>query len=90
MTTVPATPTARSLRSERWRLRAQGARTFARRFSKRGDGVFGLAILLFFTLMALFPQLFVGPLETVVTASGSTLEPPSAQHPECGDDPRRR
>lgn len=80
MSTVPTTPTGRSLRSERWHLRAQGARTFARRFGKRRDGVIGLVILLFFTLMAIAPWLFVGPLETVVTASGGAFEPPSAQH----------
>ena len=33
---------------------------------------------LFFTVLAIAPQLFVGPLETVVTATGGRLEPPSA------------
>ncbi len=80
MSSAPIAPTAASLRAERWRLRARGASTFARRFSKRSDGVIGLVILLFFTLMAIAPQLFVGPLETVVTASGTSLEPPSASH----------
>lgn len=80
MSAAPVAPDARSLRSERWRLRVQGARTFAHRFGKRSDGVIGLVILLFFTLMAIAPWLFVGPLETVVTASGGAFEPPSAQH----------
>jgi len=77
---TPAAPTARDLRAERWRLRAKGARTFARRFSRRKDGVVGLVILLFFSLMAIAPQLFVGPLETATTATGTALEPSSAAH----------
>ena len=72
---------AASVRAERWRLRARGARQFGRRFMRRGDGVAGVVILLIFTVLAIAPGLFVGPLETVTTASGTTaFEPPSAQH----------
>jgi peptide/nickel transport system permease protein len=81
--TVPATPPASvagEIRSERWRSRARGARTFVRRFAGRTDGVFGLVILIIFSVLAIAPQLFVGPIETVVTATGSALEPPSAAH----------
>ena len=81
--TVPATPPATvagEVRAERWRARARGARTFVGRFAKRSDGVFGLVILLIFTVLAIAPQLFVGPFETVVTATGDGLEPPSAAH----------
>ena len=63
-----------------WGLRLRGFRDFTRRFMRRRDGVVGLAILAFFTLMALFPELFVGPLETAITASGKGLEPPSLTH----------
>ncbi len=77
---TPAAPTARELRAERWRLRAKGARTFIRRFSQRRDGVIGFIILLFFSVMAIAPQLFVGPLETATTATGTALEPSSAAH----------
>ncbi len=64
----------------RLRLRLRNLRSFGTRFVKRRDGVLGLAILLVFTVLALAPQLFVGPLETAVTASGSRLEAPSAMH----------
>jgi peptide/nickel transport system permease protein len=79
---TPSTPTAvaSSLRAERWRLRVKNARGFARRFAGRADGVVGLAILLFFSVLALAPSLIVGPLETVTTATGTSLEPPSAAH----------
>ena len=40
----------------------------------------GAAILIVFGVIALAPQLFVGPLQTVTTATGSALEPPSATH----------
>ncbi len=80
MSTTPVATTAASLRSERWRLRAKGARTFISRFGHRADGVVGFIILLFFTIMAIAPQLFVGPLETATTATGTSLEPSSAAH----------
>ena len=37
------------------------------------DGVVGAAILVFFALLALAPQLFVGALQTVTTATGGPL-----------------
>jgi len=64
----------------RWRLRARGARDFWGRLIRRRDGAIGLAILAFFTIMAIAPELFVGPLETAVTATGTGLEPPSLTH----------
>lgn len=57
-----------------------GQREFWRQFSRHRDGIFGIVVLIFFTVMAIAPQLFVGPLETVTTASGAPFEPPSAQH----------
>lgn len=74
------TAVASSLRAERWRLRMKNARGFGRRFTGRADGVIGLAILLFFSAIAIVPQLIVGPLETVTTATATSLEPPSAAH----------
>jgi peptide/nickel transport system permease protein len=53
---------------------------FARHFLGRSDGVIGLAILLVFTVLALFPSLFVGPLEDVTTATGLPLAPPDLVH----------
>ena len=52
----------------------------------RTDGVVGLAILVVFVLLALFPDLFVGKLETATTASGAQLEAPSAAHLLGTDD----
>ena len=72
--------TARDLRAERWRLRARNTADFARRFAKRRDGLVGIAILVFFAALALFPDLFVGPLQTASTATGGRLEPPSTAH----------
>jgi peptide/nickel transport system permease protein len=46
----------------------------------------GLVILLVFTVLAIAPTLFVGPLETVTTATGGPFEPPSAAHPFGTDE----
>ncbi|HYC07082.1 MAG TPA: ABC transporter permease [Candidatus Binatia bacterium] len=73
-------PTKSGLRRERWRLRIRGAREFWARFGRRGDGVIGLAILAFFTILAIAPELFVGPLQTATTATGGSLQPPSPDH----------
>jgi len=72
--------TTTGLRRERWRLRIRGAREFWARFGRRGDGVIGLAILGFFTILAIAPGLFVGPLQTATTATGGSLQPPSPDH----------
>ncbi len=77
---MSATATPIDVRGERWRLRARNTRDFARRFASRSDGVIGLVILVFFVLLALFPETFVGKLETATTASGHPLEPPSLAH----------
>ncbi len=71
---------AADLRADQRRRRIENARGFVRRFLRRGDGVVGLGILAVFTVLAIAPNLIVGPLETVVTASGARFEPPSAQH----------
>ncbi len=77
--TTPAAVTA-GLRAERWRSRGRSARDFARRFWARTDGVLGLVILLIFAGLAIAPQLFVGPFETVTTSTGRPLEAPSSVH----------
>jgi peptide/nickel transport system permease protein len=78
MSAVPVAPI--DIRGARWRLRMRNARQFARRFAARRDGVVGAAILVLFALLALAPQLFVGALQTVTTATGGPLEPPSPVH----------
>jgi ABC-type dipeptide/oligopeptide/nickel transport systems, permease components len=40
----------------------------------------GVAILVFFAFLALFPTLLVGPLQTATTATGGRLEPPSPSY----------
>jgi peptide/nickel transport system permease protein len=74
------TVTPGQLRAERLRLRARNARDLGRRLLRRREGVAGLVILLFFTVLAAIPEVLVGPLETATTASGARLQPPSADH----------
>jgi peptide/nickel transport system permease protein len=62
------------------RSRTRDLRETLKQFGSRTDGMIGLAILLVFTVLAIAPALFVGPLQTVVTATGTALEPPSAAH----------
>ncbi|MDR3544434.1 MAG: ABC transporter permease [Candidatus Limnocylindrales bacterium] len=78
MSAVPVAPV--NVRGVRWRLRLRNAREFARRYARRTDGVVGAVILVVFAVLALAPQLFVGPLQTVTTATGTSLDPPSAAH----------
>lgn len=86
---MSAPVTAAALRNERWRLRLRNWRNFTRRYARRRDGMVGAAILLVFAVLAIAPQLFVGPLETVTTASGQPLEPPSLEHIFGTDQARR-
>jgi len=46
----------------------------------RKEGLIGSVILLVFVIVAIAPALFVGPLQTAVTATGGRLEPPSLTH----------
>jgi peptide/nickel transport system permease protein len=75
---IPVAPV--NVRWVRWRMRLRNTLDFARRYAQRKDGVVGAAILLVFAVLALAPQLFVGPLQTVTTATGASLDPPSATH----------
>ncbi len=68
------------VRGTRWRLRLRNASQLARRYAARTDGVVGAAILVLFAVLAIAPALLVGPLQTVTTATGGPLEPPSAAH----------
>jgi peptide/nickel transport system permease protein len=78
MSAVPVAPV--NVRGVRWRMRLRNAREFLGRYAQRKDGVVGAVILLVFAVLALAPQLFVGPLQTVTTATGASLDPPSAAH----------
>ena len=63
-----------------------------RRLLKRPDGFFGLTILVFFGVIALVPDLLVGPLQTPVTGLQNgypRLAPPSFEFPLGTDELRR-
>ena len=60
--------------------RAMGVVGTTKRLIRRPEGLFGLVILGIFTALALAPNVFVGPLQTAVTATGGRLEPPSLTH----------
>ncbi len=72
--------TSGELRRQRLALRARGWRDFLHHFGRRREGLVGVAILVVYTVLAIAPALFVGPLETAVTATGGRLEPPSPTH----------
>lgn len=57
-----------------------------RRLIARPDGLFGLVILVVFTVLAIVPELLVGPLQTAVTASGDRLQPPTSAFPLGTDE----
>jgi peptide/nickel transport system permease protein len=70
--------TAAAMRRESGRLGR--AADFAGRLLGRGDGLIGVAILLVFGLLALFPELFSGPLEDITTVTGQPLQSPTFAH----------
>ena len=63
-----------------WALRFASMTSFLGRLIRRPEGFVGVAIIVFFAVLAIAPALFVGPLETVTSASGKRLEPPSSTH----------
>lgn len=83
---MTATTAGGSLWAQRWRLRLAGMRDFAGRYARRADGMVGLIVLVGFAVLALFPDLFVGPLETATRATGHSFDPPSAAHIFGADD----
>lgn len=64
----------------RLRLQVHRFRGFVGRFVRRRDGIVGGLILLVFAVLAIAPDLFVGRLENVVTATGERFDAPSALH----------
>jgi peptide/nickel transport system permease protein len=63
-----------------------GAASAMRVLLARRDGLVGIALMVFFTFLALFPTLLVGPLETAITATGPRLAPPSPGYPLGTDE----
>jgi peptide/nickel transport system permease protein len=66
--------------------RLRRAADFLRRLLSRTDGLIGITILLMFTILALFPNLFVGPLEGITTSTGEPLQAPSLAYPFGTDE----
>ena len=62
-------------------MRLLSPQGFVRQFSRRRAGVAGVVVLFVFALLAIAPGLFVGPLQTVTTATAGRLEPPSLALP---------
>ena len=52
----------------------------------RPDGLIGVIILVIFSVLAIAPNLFVGPLETAITATGPRLSPPIPGYPLGTDE----
>jgi len=75
--TASAAMVTSARRPSRWRPLGG----FLRRYARRRDGMLGAAILVFFGVLAMAPELFVGPLQTVVTATGGRLQSPTAEFP---------
>jgi peptide/nickel transport system permease protein len=71
---------AGDLRAQRWRIRLRGWREFAGRYVGRREGLIGAVIIAFFAILAIAPGLFVGPLETATTATGSRMAAPDGVH----------
>ena len=57
-----------------------GAASAAASLLGRKEGLIGAVILLIFTILAIAPALFVGDLQTAVSATGGRLEAPSLTH----------
>lgn len=66
--------------------RLAGALGVLRQIVRRRSGLLGIAILIFFTILALFPSVFVGPLQTATTAIGPRLAPPQPGYPLGTDE----
>jgi peptide/nickel transport system permease protein len=63
-----------------WSRTARRVAGLARGLLGRSDGLVGTAILAVFTVLAIAPTLFVGPLETLTGTTGVPLQPPSLDH----------
>ncbi len=66
--------------------RLGSGRNLLGRLLRRPDGVVGTVILVVFLLLAITPDLLVGPLQTAVTAEGPRLAPPGGSWPLGTDE----
>ena len=83
---MSATPLPHGVAEPAFGRAPRGAAGMLRRIGGRADGFAGLAILVFFTVLAAIPSVLVGPLETPVTATGPRLAPPSFAFPLGTDE----
>jgi peptide/nickel transport system permease protein len=67
-------------------LRPRATFDLARELVRQPSGLIGVSILAVFTVLAIVPDLFVGPLQTAITAEGPRLEPPNAAYPLGTDE----
>jgi peptide/nickel transport system permease protein len=81
--TAPVVPIGVKATDDRPRT---GRRGLLRSLLRRPNGFAGIAILTVFTLLALVPNLLVGPLQTAVSATGGDFEAPSAAFPFGTDE----
>jgi peptide/nickel transport system permease protein len=72
-------PTA-GLQLARPRVRRGRSAGFVRQVLARRTGLIGLLILVVFAVLAIVPDLLVGPLQTAVSATGGRLQAPTAAH----------
>ena len=66
--------------------RANARFDLLRALLRRPSGFIGTLILVVFSVLALVPDVFVGDLQTAVTAAGERLQPPSAEFPLGTDE----
>jgi peptide/nickel transport system permease protein len=71
--------------ARRWRIPVPVSGEFLRQFRQRPSGVVGVGVLVLFTILAIAPDMFAGPLQTVTTASAAHLESPSLALPLGSD-----
>ena len=67
-------------------LRPRARLDLWRELVRQPSGLVGLLILAAFTVLAVLPDLFVGPLQTAITGTGPRLGPPSAAYPLGTDE----
>jgi peptide/nickel transport system permease protein len=84
MTTPAVTPDTLVLQRRHKRL--AGALRVLRQILRHRSGLLGIAILIFFTFVALFPTVLVGPLQTATTATGPRMAPPQPGYPLGTDE----
>ncbi|WP_373414997.1 ABC transporter permease [Ensifer aridi] len=69
-----------NIAQSRRRSHLRALKSFVGQFLAHGGAQVGLLVLVAFLLMAAAPSLLVGPLETVATATGNFLAPPSSHN----------